>query len=174
VVSVSVNLNATPAMLNSLRSIVTNQRTYGLFRSMANLLFTTWWAETFRKQGARRGHTAWVPLKPAYQRWKVAHKRSPKIMQYYGHLQRSVQILEETATTLVWGTKIPYSEYHQAPTVKGRPPKRELVFITDSDVREMERFIVKFSEAILNVQKERHSNTPLNWGPYRRDNKSEK
>ncbi|MHA1882467.1 MAG: phage virion morphogenesis protein [Candidatus Thorarchaeota archaeon] len=151
-IEVSVQLNETPETVDLISKIAQDQRRFGLFRSIARLLFHSWWAETFRLQGARRGHAPWKPLNPNYAAWKVAHGKPNKILQYTGHLMGSPNIIREDATSLLWGTKIPYAKYHQDPVERGRPPKREIIFITEADKQELSRFTARFIDKILRMK----------------------
>lgn len=148
-VSVEVDLKTTPKVLTALSKIVKNQKSYGMFRSIARLLFHSWWSQTFLKGGARRGHVKWRPLKPEYAAWKIRRGLSRATLQFTGHLLGSPNIIEERKTSLVWGTRIPYAKYHQAPTVPGHPPKREIIFITKQDRDELGAFTVRFIERVM-------------------------
>ncbi len=147
--AVTIDFHNTLHILNAVKMIAKNQRKYKLFRKIAKLLFHSWWGETFQKQGARRGHPRWRPLNPKYARWKRVHGKATQPLILTGHLQGSPQILADHKTRLLWGTKVPYAGYHQAPTVSGRPPKREMVFITTRDKGELKLFVEKFIENVL-------------------------
>ncbi len=148
-ISVDVDFNNTLDVLHAVESIAQNQRKWGLFRKMARFLFHSWWGETFARSGARRGHPAWKPLNERYAIWKAKQGKSKAILRYYGHLQASPNILGESKTTLQWGTNIPYAQYHQAPTKPGRPPKREIIFVTRKDESEIESFVRDFIDNVL-------------------------
>ena len=147
--AITIDFHNTLHILRAVEEIAKNQRKYRLFRKIARLLFHSWWGEAFRKQGARRGHPRWRSLKPKYVAWKRAHGKSTKPLILSGHLQGSPQVLSEYKTRLIWGTKVPYAGYHQKPTVSGRPPKREMIFITARDKVELELFVKKFIENVL-------------------------
>ncbi len=66
-----------------------------------------------------------------------------------GHLQGSPETFYDGRTSLIWGSDVPYAPYHQAPTVKGRPPKREIIFITRQDKKELADFVGSFIDNVL-------------------------
>ena len=148
-VSVKIKREQLDYALSTLREVAKSQRRYSLFRRFVTLIADSWWAETFWKQGARRGHPLWAPLSDRYLKWKVRHGKSDMALILTGHLQGSHGILSETDTTLTWGTNIPYAEYHQNPSIPGRPPKREIVFITEDDKTELGEFCKTFLRTML-------------------------
>jgi len=158
VISVDIDLREWEGVSGRLSDISAHPEKYKLFSGMANLLLRSWWAETFRLGGARRGHQAWVPLNPDYLEWKMRQGKAKTIMQYTGDLLGSINsgdpstggIIDRGTSWLVWGTQIPYARHHQeGGTVQGRPPKRELLFITGEDRDEMQRFTASFIDREL-------------------------
>jgi len=122
---------------------------YRIFSTLANMLLKTWWAETFRKEGARRGHQAWQALSPDYAAWKMGQGKAKRILQLSGDLLGSVETQESGLDYLVWGTQKFYAEYHQEGA--GRLPVREMIFITAEDISEMEEFVSNFIENELRI-----------------------
>jgi len=132
-IKIEVDISGTLKDLRGLAARVKNPKLYGLWKRLMNLLFKSWIAETFRKEGARRGHAKWKRLSPKYLRWKTtSHKGrggntygpySAKPLIKYGHLQASFKLLREQKSSMFFGTNIPYAKHHQDPKIPGRPPK---------------------------------------------------
>jgi len=137
-------------MLERIRRKVKDPKRFGLWRRLTFLLFMSWIAETFRLQGARRGHRAWKKLNPKYRQWKIAHRKSGRALIDTGHLQASFvvgapdNVYKEENLEMVFGTKVPYAVHHQSPKIPGRPPKREIVFITRQDRKEIDDVVKKW------------------------------
>lgn len=136
---------------NDMKKKVLNKVKYprqkGLW-GLLDLLFRSWMGETFRLLGRRRGHKAWASLDPRYKAWKTGtHRRrsggsygpySEDPMTLHGHLKASFQILRQTEKQMMFGTDIPYARYHQEPEPGAPYPKREMVFVTARDRRDIE------------------------------------
>jgi phage gpG-like protein len=158
---VSVSIDNTKALkaLGNIADVLRNQKEYKIFNNLANVLARSWWAETFELQGARRGHDAWVPLSEAYYEYKLKngfglYNGEPWIMVgESGHLQASPEIVEEGLDYLSFGTKVPYAHFHQeGGEIPGRPPQRELFFVTDQDKAEMKDWLVGYLTQVLGKQ----------------------
>ena len=135
-----------------LQDFARNPEKYKLYSNLAHLLMVTWWDQTFEKEGARRGHAKWAPLDPKYAAWLVKHQKTliggrAKILWRWGHLGGSRRILNRSNRWLDFGTDVPYAPYHQEGT--SRLPKREFLFFTDADMREMADFTEVFLERVL-------------------------
>jgi len=157
-IRVSVDLRQWKKVSEKLVDIVQYPEKYKIFTLFVQLFFRAWWAETFRNEGARRGHAAWKPLNPTYERYKTSHSPAQRILQWYGHLLGSVSalygpdggIVDRQNDYVVWGTQVPYARYHQeGGTTRGKPPKREMIFVTNEDIAELERFTALYIEREL-------------------------
>jgi len=142
----TIDASGTLNVFGLVEQFAKSPESFHAFSNMADLLLRSWWGETFEKQGARRGHEPWKPLSPMYATYKREQGQPARTMIATGHLQASPKILRETANSLSWGTDIPYAQYHQRPPKEGRPPQRELIFITNEDIGELEDFLHTFLE----------------------------
>jgi phage gpG-like protein len=81
--------------------------------------------------------------------------RSRKMLILTGHLQGSPKILSESQNDLLFGTEVPYGQYHQlgggAFGHPGRPPQREFMFITQKDTEEINDFLVEMLQKIIDA-----------------------
>jgi hypothetical protein len=131
-----------------------------LWARMVQFLFMSWIGETFAKLGARRGHSAWKELSPRYKAWKTSQHKTKKgtIRGPYserpltktGHLKASFvvgarsNVFQQERTRMFFGSRVPYAEHHQEPKVEGRPPKREIIFITQQDENDLGDLVTKW------------------------------
>lgn len=145
-VRIVLDLGKLPAVMNAADDLARHPNKFGFLRRAAGLLAASWWGETFRKQGARRGHPRWKALNPAYAARKAALGQSPDILHATGHLMGSARVLSSTQDEVVFGTRVPYAVHHQDPAVPGRPPKREIVFVTDRDLDEFGAFVQRLTQ----------------------------
>lgn len=148
-VSVQVNIKEAVKDIARVRVIFQNQKKYRLFSTMAELLLKTYFAETFDKEGARRGHPRWVPLNPTYAAYKAAKGRSTKPLILTGHGRASGKVLRQTQDTLEFGTEVPYMKYHQD---GDGAPQREFLFLTEKDLDEIGVFLGHMAQAILDKE----------------------
>lgn len=148
-VSMQINIRKAVDDINKTRAIFQNQRKYRLFRTMAELLMKTYFAETFDKEGARRGHPRWIPLSPLYSAYKASNGRTTKPLILTGHGRASGKILRENRNSLEFGTEIPYMKYHQD---GDGVPKREFLFLTSGDLNEIGIFLGNMIQPILDKE----------------------
>ena len=157
---VSITINAKDAIsdLQLVREVINNQSRYRIFRTMSELLLRVYYAETFDKEGERRGHAKWQPLNPKYAKYKARRGRTTKPLILTGHARGSAKVLNETTTALEYGTDVPYMPYHQDGGNRGNnPPQREFLFITNQDLTEIGNFILHMVDRIL-ISKMKGSN----------------
>lgn len=147
-INVVLDLTEWTNLRDRLLPLVQRPEEHRMFTQIANLLMKSWWGQTFTLQGARRGHARWAPLNPEYAAWKQRNLGHQRALLYHGHLMGSVRVLYRGPNVLDWGTDNPYARWHQD-GVPGRLPKREMLFVMSSDVREMENFIALFVREFL-------------------------
>ncbi len=147
-------------MFKKIEAKLKNPQTLGLWRRLTTFLFMSWISETFARLGARRGHTLWKPLSEPYASFKTSrHARrtggsygpySDRPLTKLGHLKSSFilgapdNVFRQRKKEMFFGSQIPYAQYHQDPEVEGHPPKREMVFVTEKDKKEMGREVIKW------------------------------
>lgn len=140
-ITVTIDLGKLPALLDRADDVATNQKKFGILKRAARVLAASWWGETFRQQGARRGHAKWRALSPRYAARKASRGRSPTILLLTGHLMGSDKVLRDGKNFLFYGTNVPYAVHHQ---VGSRTlPRREIAFVTDQDLDELSSFIAR-------------------------------
>lgn len=92
-------------------------------------------SHVFDDENASGVSGTWRPLSPRYRRWKDRFFPGNKILVRTGALRLSLTtmghpagIRHADATSLVYGTTLPWGYYHQVggTTKKGRPPHRPL------------------------------------------------
>jgi phage gpG-like protein len=148
---VGVQINASEAIkdIEKIRMIFQNQNKYKIFRNMVDILIKVYFAETFDKEGDRRGHAKWAPLNPLYSAYKASKGRSTKPLILTGHGRSSGKVLREDNTSLEFGTEVPYMQYHQN---GDGVPQREFLFITKQDFDEISVFLGQMIQGILNKE----------------------
>lgn len=93
------------------------------------------WAMMKAQFQAEGGYTSdeWVPLSPAYARWKQRTYGDKPILQRQGFLVRS--LTEDTEWSVIrtgptfgeYGTRVPYAATHHYGDERRRIPKREVI-----------------------------------------------
>lgn len=141
-VEIKINIGKALKNLEGLRIHLSRPQQTGLWRFL-KLLFKSWIGATFEKSGARRGHARWKPLSPEYLAWKTSRHVGRRGNTYgpyaskplikTGHLQSNFKVLNQSEKRLSFGTQVPYAQYHQEGGERGRPPQREIVFVTNKD-----------------------------------------
>lgn len=89
------------------------------------------WAANFASRGTTSGEP-WMPLDNEYARWKLANYGSLPMLVIRGTLRDSLTRLRGAPNEIdkmaaVFGTNVPYSDYHQWGTYK--MPSRKIVFV---------------------------------------------
>jgi phage gpG-like protein len=148
-VSIQVNVNKAVQDINKVKGLFQNQKKYKLFRNMSELLMKVYFAETFDKEGARRGHEKWIPLNPIYSAYKASKGKSTKPLILTGHGRASGKVLNEDRNSLKFGTEVPYMKYHQD---GDGPPQREFLYLTDKDLIEIGNFLSGMAQVILDQE----------------------
>jgi phage gpG-like protein len=86
------------------------------------------------------GPGKFVDLRPKYKAWKEKHLHfAYPILKASGRLETSLtqpggeNILRfPNATTLEWGTSVPYGIYHQSESPRKKMPRRPFLLVTDA------------------------------------------
>jgi phage gpG-like protein len=106
--------------------------------------------EQFNTEGSRGGGR-WVPLSPAYKKWKEVRYPGKPILHLTGRLKRSLSVLggedsirDAQPDSLTLGTKVPYAGYHQRGTSK--MPARPPLELTRDDFTKIASRLIRFSE----------------------------
>lgn len=108
-------------------------------------LYRQMMSEQFESQGSRGGRR-WVPLSPAYKRWKDIVAPGQPILVLSGKMKASLvgrtgdTIEQFRPASLTLGTRIRYAGYHQTGT--RRMPARPPIVLRPRDVRAMTDVIV--------------------------------
>ena len=108
-------------------------------------LYRQMMSEQFDSQGSRGGRR-WVPLSPAYKRWKDIVAPGMPILVLSGKMKASLvgrtgdTIEQFRPSSVTLGTRIRYAGYHQTGT--RRMPARPPIVLRPRDVRAMTDVIV--------------------------------
>lgn len=104
-------------------------------------------AAAFASEGATTRRGKWKSLSPAYAARKAKKTPGKTILMATGRLQASVtaktedSVIEETPTSLTFGTTVKYAKFHQRGT--RRMPQREFLSLTDRGINRITRRIRK-------------------------------
>ncbi len=133
-----------PAKLMTMLRRYTNAMTMRMFRSRPR-------ADTSVVRGVK-----WAKLKKSTKKQKKALKKDGKSLQIFrplvrtGSLRDSLKILEKKSKGFKYGTRIKNKKGFHYPGVhqngRGKVPKREFLFYTEKDFKQMVRITVDYLE----------------------------